>query len=98
MTIENRTVKAGDKFAGKYKGTEHVVEVVKTKDGLRWRLADGREFASPSSAGGAITGSNVNGYRFFSPVSKAAPKKAKSKAAPSKTSKPRAAKLQMVAA
>jgi hypothetical protein len=51
----------------RHKKQEHTCEVVKTKDGLRYRLADGKEFNSPSSAGREITGGvAVNGWRFWS--------------------------------
>jgi len=42
--------------------------VVQTPDGLRYRLADGREFKSPSAAGAAIMGEGrtCNGWAFWS--------------------------------
>jgi hypothetical protein len=40
---------------------------VQTADGLRYRLDDGREFTSPSSAGkAAMGGVSCNGWRFWS--------------------------------
>jgi hypothetical protein len=33
---------------------------------LRYRLADGREFGSPSAAGTAVTGKSCNGWAFWS--------------------------------
>jgi hypothetical protein len=41
--------------------------VIETEDGIRYRLEDGREFTSPSSAGSAVTGGKAcNGWRFWS--------------------------------
>jgi hypothetical protein len=42
----NRNLKGGTKPVGRYTGKNHTAEVVKTKDGLRYRLADGQEFKS----------------------------------------------------
>ena len=62
-----KTLAPGTKLRGKHKGKEHTAEVVPGKDGgLRFRLADGREFASPSAAGKAVTGTACNGWRFWS--------------------------------
>ena len=67
MAIEDRNLKAGTKLVARYKGQEHAAEVVKTEEGLRYRLEDGREFKSPSSAGSAIMGGSAcNGWRFWS--------------------------------
>ena len=67
MSIENRNLKAGTKLVARYKGKEHTAEVVKTDDGLRYRLKDGREFKSPSSAGSAVMGGKAcNGWKFWS--------------------------------
>jgi hypothetical protein len=67
MPIENRDLPAGTRLAVRHKGEVFTCEVVKTKDGLRYRLKDGQEFNSPSSAGRAITnGVAVNGWRFWS--------------------------------
>jgi hypothetical protein len=60
-------VDGGDTTDGSIQGKEHACEVVRTKDGLRYRLKDGKEFNSPSSAGMQITGGiAVNGWRFWS--------------------------------
>jgi hypothetical protein len=48
MSIENRKLKPGTKLVATYRKQEYSCEVVKTKDGLRYWLADGREFKSPS--------------------------------------------------
>ena len=67
MAIEDRNLKAGTKLVARYKGQEHTAEVVKTEEGLRYRLKDGREFKSPSSAGSAVMGGSAcNGWRFWS--------------------------------
>ena len=51
-----------------YKGREHRAEVVKTKEGLRYKLKDGREFKSPSAAGVAVKGGGktCDGWEFWS--------------------------------
>lgn len=58
----------GTVLVAKYKGTEHRCEVVSGEDGKRrFRLEDGREFRSPSSAGSAVMdGVACNGWRFWS--------------------------------
>ena len=66
MSIEDRNVKAGTTLVARYKGREYSANVVKTKDGVRYRLEDGREFKSPSSAGSAVMGGSAcNGWRFW---------------------------------
>ncbi len=41
--------------------------MVETPEGARYRLADGREFTSPSAAGSAVMGGvSCNGWRFWS--------------------------------
>jgi len=67
MAIENRELEAGTKLIAKYKKEEHRAEVVAGEEGkVKYRLADGREFKSPSSAGTAITGKACNGWAFWS--------------------------------
>ncbi len=58
----------GTGLTARYKGKEHRAEVVAGEDGkLRFRLADGREFKSPSAAGSAVMGGIAcNGWRFWS--------------------------------
>jgi hypothetical protein len=58
----------GAVLVAKYKGTEYRAEVVHDAEGKpRYRLADGREFKSPSSAGKAVMGGIAcNGWRFWS--------------------------------
>lgn len=67
MAIDDRTLPAGTPLRATYKGTVHTAEVVATEDGLRYRLADGRTFKSPSSAGKAVMdGKACNGWVFWS--------------------------------
>jgi len=67
MTIENRELAPGTKLAARYKGVGHSAEVMETEEGIRYRLEDGREFKSLSSAGSALMGGNAcNGWRFWS--------------------------------
>jgi len=92
MSIENRDLKAGTKLVARYKGEDYTAEVVKTAEGIRYRLDDGREFKSPSSAGSAVMGGAAcNGWRFWSLTGEEtkAPKaeKAKAQKAPPKAAK-----------
>jgi leucyl aminopeptidase (aminopeptidase T) len=67
MPLENRNLEAGTRLAARYKGTTYTCEVVQTEEGLRYRLEDGREFKSPSSAASAVMGGMAaNGWRFWS--------------------------------
>src|SRR5687768_8454699 len=66
MAIQDRNLTPGTRLRAKYKGQTHTADVVRTDEGLRYRLADGREFASPSSAGKAVTGKSCNGWAFWS--------------------------------
>lgn len=64
MTTTKGEMKPGLTLVAKYKGAEHTCEVVEQDGALRFVLADGRTFQSPSAAG-QITASQVNGYRFW---------------------------------
>jgi leucyl aminopeptidase (aminopeptidase T) len=67
MPLEDRNLERGTVLHARYKGKERTCEVVQTADGLRYRLDDGREFSSPSSAGkAAMGGVSCNGWRFWS--------------------------------
>lgn len=67
MPIENRSLKPGTHLVGRYHKQSHSCEVVEGEGGkLRYRLADGREFKSPSAAGMAITGHACDGWVFWS--------------------------------
>jgi hypothetical protein len=67
MALANRNLEAGTRLVARYKGQTHKAEVVQTEGGLRYRLEDGREFKSPSSAGSAVKGGkSCNGWDFWS--------------------------------
>ncbi len=67
MTIEDRNLVPSTKLVARYKGKGYAAEVVKTEEGVRYRLEDGREFKSPSAAGSAVMGGSAcNGWRFWS--------------------------------
>ena len=68
MTAKNSTMKPGVNLVAKYKGSEYTCGVVEEDGALRFVLADGRSFKSPSAAGRAITATQVNGYRFWTVV------------------------------
>jgi len=76
MPLENRNLKTGTVLQARYKGRGRTCEVVHTADGLRYRLDDGREFTSPSSAGkAAMNGVACNGWRFWSVEGTETPKR-----------------------
>ena len=67
MAIKDRDLSPGTKLISNYKKEAHRAEVIGGEDGKPvYRLADGREFRSPSSAGTAITGKACNGWAFWS--------------------------------
>ncbi len=91
MSIEDRNLAPGTKLVARYKGKEYAAEVVETEGRLRYRLQDGREFKSPSSAGSAVMGGSAcNGWRFWSVAGseEAEPKRASKKAARKKNGNP----------
>lgn len=59
---------AGTVLVARYKGKEHTAEVATGEDGkVGYRLADGRQFKSPSAAASAVMGGQAaNGWRFWS--------------------------------
>jgi len=64
--IVDRSLEPGTRLVARYKKVEYHATVVEgEKGGLRYRLDDGREFKSPSAAGGAITGHACNGWVFW---------------------------------
>ena len=71
--IEDRNLAVGTKLAATYKKGRYECEVVQTDDGVRYRLADGRDLKTPSAAGQAITGGACNGWRFWSLAESLAP-------------------------
>ena len=68
MAIENRDLKAGTKLIGRYKKEDYRAEVIAGEEEgkVKYRLADGKDFKSLSSAGTAITGKACNGWAFWS--------------------------------
>ena len=67
MPIEDRNLKPGAHLVGRYHKQSYSCEVVEGEgDKLRYRLADGREFKSPSASGMAITGHACDGWVFWS--------------------------------
>src|SRR3990172_1890639 len=67
MPLENRNLEPGTVLVARYKKQERICEVVQTDDGVRFRLDDGTEHRSPSSAGKqAMGGVACNGWRFWS--------------------------------
>jgi hypothetical protein len=56
MSIENRNLKVGTKLTATYRKQDFTCKVVRSADGLRYRLADGQEFKSLCAAGAAIFG------------------------------------------
>src|SRR3990172_9786450 len=102
MPLENRNLEPGTVLVARYKKQDRTCEVVQTEEGLRYRLDDGSEHKSPSSAGkAAMGGVACNGWRFWSlqgteparkpraekPEKPASTKKAPAKAAPKAKSK-----------
>jgi hypothetical protein len=76
MPIENRELAAGTRLVARYKKQDRTCEVVETADGLRYRLDDGTEHRSPSSAGkAAMDGVSCNGWRFWSVEGTETPKR-----------------------
>ena len=66
MPIENRELAVGTRLVARYKKQDRTCEVVETASGLRYRLDDGTEHRSPSSAGKAVTSGACNGWVFWS--------------------------------
>ena len=88
MPLENRNLKTGTVLSARYKGKERTCEVVHTEDGLRYRLDDGTEHKSTSSAGkAAMGGVSCNGWRFWSIAGTEASTKAKKASAAKKPAK-----------
>ncbi|MDP9238954.1 MAG: hypothetical protein M3P30_16425 [Chloroflexota bacterium] len=92
MPIENRELAAGTRLVARYKKQDRTCEVVETPDGVRYRLDDGTEHRSPSSAGKAVMdGVACNGWRFWSVEGTEKPKR-EPKVKADKPKKERAAK------
>jgi hypothetical protein len=73
--IEDRNLRPGTKLVATYKKQDFTCEVVKTREGVVYRLADGQEYRSLSSAGSAVMGGSAcNGWRFWTVEGEAKPK------------------------
>lgn len=67
MPIANRSLPSGTKLVASYKKQSYSCTVGQDEDDRRYYLlADGRRFTSPSAAANTITGTSVNGWRFWS--------------------------------
>jgi hypothetical protein len=65
MAIQDRNLSVVTKLYARFKGTTYTAELVETEGAKLYRLSDGREFKSPSTAGTAITGKACNGWAFW---------------------------------
>ena len=75
MPIENRELAPGTRLVARNKKEDRSCEVVETADGMRYRLDDGTEHRSVSSAGKAVTGGACNGWVFWSVAGDEKPKR-----------------------
>ena len=66
MAIEDRNLQPGTRLVARHKKRDRTCEVVRIDDGIRYRLDDGTEHKSPSSAGKAVVGHACNGWVFWS--------------------------------
>ncbi len=101
-------IKDGVTLVARYKGADYTCEVVEHDERLHYVLpgrgrAKPKVFTSPSAAGREITGSQVNGYRFWSVPEKASSgqparrKAAGAAVAAANTAKPKRAKRSTAA-
>jgi hypothetical protein len=77
MAIQDRNLAIGTQLYARYKGATHTAEVIEKEGKPTYRVADGREFKSPSAAGTAITGLACNGWAFWTVGDGPEPKPAK---------------------
>jgi len=83
MPIGDRNLGTGTVLRARHKGKERTCDVVHADEGLRYRLDDGTEHQSPSSAGtAAMGGVACNGWRFWSVAGTETAKRAKAKKVP----------------
>jgi Restriction Enzyme Adenine Methylase Associated len=87
MPIEDRNLEPGTRLVAHYKKQDRTCEVVTTDGGLRYRLDDGTEHKSPSSAGKAVIDHACNGWVFWSVEGTEKPKREPKAAAPDKPKK-----------
>ena len=66
MAIEDRNLQPGTRLVARHKKRDRTCEVARIDDGIRYRLDDGTEHKSPSSAGKAVVGHACNGWVFWS--------------------------------
>jgi hypothetical protein len=90
VPIENRELAVGARLVARYRKQDRTCEVVETSDGQCYRLDDGTEHKSPSSAGKAVTGGACNGWVFWSVEGTEKPKREPK----AKASKPKKAKQE----
>ena len=95
MPIENRNLEPGTRLVARYKKEDRTCDVVETAEGLRYRLDDGTEHKSPSSAGKAATGGACNGWVFWSVAGTEKPKRQPKAEKATKAAKAPAAKKSM---
>ena len=65
MEKTTRNLKGGEVLVAKFKGKAYKAAAIKTEEGIRIGLPDGRLFTSVSAAGTAIMGHACNGHRFW---------------------------------
>lgn len=66
MATTKSTIEAGLTLVARYRGEQHTCEVVEHDGRLFFVLPRGEVCTSRSAAGKAITGTAINGYRFWS--------------------------------
>ena len=80
MEKTTRNLTGGEVLVAKYRGKTYKAAVLKTEDGIRIGLPNGKLYSSVSSAGQAITQHACNGHRFWAVETEAtAPAAAKGK-------------------
>ena len=88
MEKTTRNLTGGEVLVAKYRGKTYKAAVLKTEDGIRIGLPDGRMFTSVSAAGQAIMKHACNGHRFWAVETEAAkPAQAKKPKARAKRSR-----------
>lgn len=102
--LEKQEFAGGEKLVARFKKQEYGAEVVRTADGVVFKLDDGTEHKSISAAAKAITGGSINGWSFWSLEGQLKPRNTKSETditetaeAPTEDAKPaKAAKARTV--
>lgn len=57
--------RVGSSFERKFRGKVFRMEVIRKKDKLMYRVSE-TDYSSPSAAAKSITGSEINGWKFWS--------------------------------